>query len=30
MVIAECPDGEVTMTNFSRLGENDNNCEGGN
>ena len=27
---AEFPDGEVTITNFSRLGENDDNCEGGN
>ena len=29
-IIAEFPDGEVTITNFSRLGENDDNCEGGN
>ena len=28
-IIAEFPDGEVTITNFSRLGENDDNCEGG-
>ena len=29
-IIAEFPDGEVTITNFSRLGEDDNNSEGGN
>ena len=29
-IIAEFPDGEVMITNFSRLGEHDNNSEGGN
>ena len=28
-IIAEFPDGEVTINNFSRLGEDDNNSEGG-
>ena len=29
-IIAQFPDGEVTITNFSSLGENVNNCENGN
>lgn len=29
-IIAEFPDGEVTITNFSRLGESDTDSEGGN